>query len=306
MYIDLSKTSGASPPALGDFPAHLFGPQDAPRPTPPRFHISDDLWNGYSVEQVAKHKARLIETGRWLLPNGGGEYVVRLTIQALRPVFKDVPVEIPESVNAQLLYDFEFDGNEYVDTTCVFKKRYSGCPYSERQAALEEFAAQSFSSVGWSSRTFIAVPKWWDGEWMCFRLHSTLGEETAETVAAARDVLIMALQDRSVQKIEAEPRKPSKLWKLGIGKKRHDDAPSDTREITLYCPRRVSTANHGGTHASPKMHFRAEHTRQQPYGPRKSPSYREIVIEGTWINAADVDVSELGTPIKLYKLVGGE
>jgi hypothetical protein len=77
-------------------------------------------------------------------------------------------------------------------------------------------------------------------------------------------------------------------------------------QITLYCPRRVSTANHGGTHASPKMHFRAEHTRQQPYGPRKSPSYREIVIEGTWINAADVDVSELGTPIKLYKLVGGE
>ena len=54
------------------------------------------------------------------------------------------------------------------------------------------------------------------------------------------------------------------------------------------------------------MHFRAEHTRQQPYGPRKSPSYRQIVIEGTWINAADVDVSELGTPIKLYKLVGGE
>lgn len=299
MSIDLSKTSGASPPALGDFPAHLFGLQDTPtpRPTPPRFHISDDLWNGYNVEQVAKHKARLIETGRWLLPNGGGEYVVRLTIEALRPVFG----KIPESADAQLFYDFEFDGNEYVDTTCVFKKRYSGCPFSERQAALEEFAKQS--PVEWSWRTFIAAPKWWDGEWMCFRLHSTLGEETA---AAARDVLIMALQDRSVQKIEAEPRKPSKLWKLGIGKKRHDDAPSDTREVTLYCPRRVSTANHGGTHASPKMHFRAEHTRQQPYGPRKSPSYREIVIEGTWINAADVDVSELGTPIKLYKLVGGE
>ena len=54
---DLFKTSGTSPPAakvdLGEFPAHLFGPQDAPVP---RFHISDDLWNGYTVEQVAKQR----------------------------------------------------------------------------------------------------------------------------------------------------------------------------------------------------------------------------------------------------------
>jgi hypothetical protein len=42
------------------------------------------------------------------------------------------------------------------------------------------------------------------------------------------------------------------------------------------------------------MHYRAEHVRQQPYGPRSAPQYREVVIEGTWINAAD---AEPGTPI---------
>jgi hypothetical protein len=53
------------------------------------------------------------------------------------------------------------------------------------------------------------------------------------------------------------------------------------------------------------MHYRAEHLRNQPYGPRSNPTYREIVIEAQWINAADVDPSELGTPNRIVRLVGG-
>jgi hypothetical protein len=36
-----------------------------------------------------------------------------------------------------------------------------------------------------------------------------------------------------------------------------------------YVPRRIYTGEgHGGTHASPIMHYRAEHIRQQAIGPR--------------------------------------
>jgi hypothetical protein len=95
-------------------------------------------------------------------------------------------------------------------------------------------------------------------------------------------MLMILLHDRCVQKVEVHPR-VSKLAKLGIGKKRRDPAPVDTtREIALYVPRRIHTANHGGTHASPRMHFRAAHTRKQPYGPKDNPSYKDIRIESTW------------------------
>ena len=214
----------------------------------------------------------MIETGRWLLPNSGGRFVVRLSIQALRDIFEKDALTVPDAINAQLLYDFEFAGNDFVDTTVVFKKRYSNCPRDEKQRALEEFARQTsgaFSDNTDKSRAvFASAPKWWEDEWMCFRLHSFMGDRNPETREAARDVLIIALQDRNVEKVEAEPRKPSKLCKLGIGKRRNEDPPKDAPEITLYCPRHVSTADHGGTHASPRMHFRAEHVRKQPYGPR--------------------------------------
>jgi hypothetical protein len=73
-------------------------------------------------------------------------------------------------------------------------------------------------------------------------------------------------------------------------------------EIVLHIPRRVYTGERGGTHASPWMHCRAEHVPQQGYGPRSAPTYKEIVIEGTWIN---FDPGQAGTPIKMrraYKL----
>jgi hypothetical protein len=115
------------------------------------------------------------------------------------------------------------------------------------------------------------------------------------TMAAC--VTTILLQDRRAHKIEIGPSAKPKLRTNFL--KRRSDIPGVEQfsELALTIPRRVYTGEHGGSHASPRMHYRAEHVRQQPYGPRSAPQYREIVIEGTWINADDVDPSERGTPI---------
>jgi hypothetical protein len=149
------------------------------------------------------------------------------------------------------------------------------------------------------------VTAWWDGDEVYSRLpllpttddFKLLSEKSS---VYARDLLACLLYDRSIHRVESEPRnQPMRRRQLF-----NPDAEQSVQKITMYVPRRVSTADRGGTHASPKMHFRAEHTRQQPYGPRKSPSYREIVIAGKWINAADIDPSELGTPGRTVTLRG--
>ena len=66
---------------IGEFPAHLFA-NNAPADPVVRYHITDDLWNSFAVEQVAAQKARMIETGRWHLPNNGGAYTIRASWEA--------------------------------------------------------------------------------------------------------------------------------------------------------------------------------------------------------------------------------
>jgi hypothetical protein len=85
------------------------------------------------------------------------------------------------------------------------------------------------------------------------------------------DVLIVILQDRNVNRVESEPRPPSKKWK----RSGFYHSAQDVTETTLYCPRRISTADHGGTHASPRMHYRAEHTKMQPAWSASQPAERD-------------------------------
>lgn len=116
-------------------------------------------------------------------------------------------------------------------------------------------------------------------------------------------VLVILLHDRSVDKVEVEG---AKRHKLGIGSKKRIGVPK-VREITLYVPRRIySEGSKGGTHASPRAHYRAEHTRMQPYGPRGSGQYREITIAAMWVNAEPDEFT--GTRIKprSYKLVANK
>jgi hypothetical protein len=79
---DLSKTSGTSPPAngLGDFPAHLFAEPETMVSGPTTYHITDDLWNAYSQEQLALQTDRLKSTGRYRLP---ASFTVRLTFESV-------------------------------------------------------------------------------------------------------------------------------------------------------------------------------------------------------------------------------
>jgi hypothetical protein len=146
---------------------------------------------------------------------------------------------------------------------------------------------------------------WWQDKTLASRFPLILSDYhgkilTEDMSDSPRDMLACLLYDRSVHRVESEPRNQPHRYKALLG----SSAQQRVQQITMYVPRRVSTADHGGTHASPKMHFRAEHLRNQPYGPRKSPMYREIVIEGKWINAADIDPSEFGTPQRTVVLRG--
>src|SRR5665213_1621272 len=168
------------------------------------------------------------------------------------------------------------------------RRRFPQIALDHRQGILKECAAR------WGNG-----PYWWEGDYVCNHVSNESADDRAIAPLVAK-VLIL-LHDRATHKIEIEPRQPSKLHKLGIGKKR-PDVFDDTSEIVLTIPRRVYTGDNGGTHASPRMHYRPEHVRQQPYGSRSHPQFREVVIEETWVN---YDPNEPGTPIRLrsYKLV---
>jgi hypothetical protein len=134
---------------------------------------------------------------------------------------------------------------------------------------------------------------WWErGGWLCDQVDYVPSDELvpdAELARRALELLVVILHDRNTLKVEAQRRSRSnKLKRLGLDKQQ----PADLQEITLYCPRHFSTADGEGTHARPRMHYRAEHTRQQAHGPRSSLR-KEIVIAAQWINAADVHPVEL-------------
>jgi hypothetical protein len=147
---------------------------------------------------------------------------------------------------------------------------------------------------------------WWERDgWICDQVDYAsiiCGSPDEYHARCALELLVVILHDRNTLKVEARPRlRSNHLKRFGLNKQQ----PEGVQEITLYCPSHFSTADGDGTHARPRMHYRAEHLRNQPYGPRSNPTYREIVIEAQWINAADVDPSELGTPNRIVRLVGG-
>jgi hypothetical protein len=113
-------------------------------------------------------------------------------------------------------------------------------------------------------------------------------------------VVVILLQDRTANKIVIAPSKRPKLNLKVFQRPFKIPNNENAREILLTISRRVyprTSGKVGKAHGPHRMHYRAEHVRQQPYGPRSAPSYREIVIAGTWINASDVSPAERGTPI---------
>ena len=252
-----------------------------------RYHITDDLWASFTVEQVNKQIDRLISTGRYRLPNNGA-YTVRLACGTLygNPGMNED--------DWQEFDDFDFQGAECVAARATLRRRANPNISLERRHEILKAQEAKYPNQG---------PYWWEGNFVCNQSHVTIDKETLALMPLVAKVLIVMLHDRMTHKVEVEPSKPSKLHKLGIGKKR-PDVPDDAAEIMLTIPRRAYTGDHGGTHASPRTHYRAEHVRQQPTGSRANPVYKEIVIEGGWINKGDFDPGEPLTPIRrAYKLV---
>jgi hypothetical protein len=280
-----------------------------------RYHITDDLWNSFSVEQVRKQYTRLKETGRFEWPNPGMHVTVRVSYYALvggtqiadELAQGGIPV-LPNGHNTQTFYDFHFQvDNDRVtfDITQHIRLRRAGVPLDRTQEALVQHAD---AICAWDKSRLpfdVILKKWRDRDWLCFDVKPT-DEEKAEwdrcgVLSQAHIMLAILLHDRATNKVLVQPRPPSKLYRLGIGKKR-PPMLDETPEIVLHIPRRVYTGKHGGTHLPPRMHYRAEHVRQQPYGPRDASLRKEVVIEGTWVN---FDPAQAGTPIKRqrsYKL----
>jgi hypothetical protein len=284
-----------------------------------RYRITNDLWNTFTVEQVKKQIQRLRETGRLVIPNNGEPFTVRLDYHALMDQSFPGRIEnefggpVDDDPNYQSYLDFHFCGFICINITSVLRERHRGVPLSRTQEMLDTEAAAIVDGEkiarGHDARKFDEIIRktWREKDWFCFesQLHPKEVQEWMECGVAglAAFVLVILLHDRATHKEIVEPRK-SKLHKLGIGKPRpeYEDLP----EVTLYVPRRVYEKLGGGRHKPghhkpPRMHYRAEHVRQQVVGPRGAGQHKEIVIEGTWVN---FDPAEAGTPIKrrTYKL----
>jgi hypothetical protein len=144
---------------------------------------------------------------------------------------------------------------------------------------------------------------WWEKDYVCTRCRvpqDECEEYFEKFFEIAFNVVVILLQDRTANKIEITSTKKPRLNLPFI--KRRPQIPDNENfsEIVLTIPRRVYKKTSGGTtkpHGPHRMHYRAEHVRRQRIGPRSAPSYKEIVIAGTWINASDVSPAERGTPI---------
>lgn len=264
----------------------------------------------------------MIETGRWFPPSG--RYTLRLPFSTLFEK-ADVPTGSAEEALQQQLENAlesgeiasieEADGwtadniETFVDAVISDGKLITHHHSIRRQfPGKSVFQKQMILRSGIKappSKRYYGLREWWErGGWLCERwnvwteghpdsakLHTFIEQQ-------AVDVLTIILHDRSVCRVDIEPKADAPNWPL---LRLTDERPAIPTEITLHCPRRVYTGDNGGTHASPRAHYRAEHLRQQAHGPGRSLR-KEIVIAAQWINAADIDPSELGTPIRHYKL----
>jgi hypothetical protein len=288
----------------GDRYQRTAKPAPAKQAEPPvRYYITRELWDSFSEEQIKLQTQRLKETGRWHLPNNSGPFTIRIALEVSFEHHDGVPEGAIALHAAQMqgLIDFEMNGDKVVRISHLVRRQYPGLSADQKQQILGLPIVKRKPEC-YRDATLIA---WWEqGSWLCERgevIGATL-TYLAERAPAILDMLVIILQDRSVHRIDAELRELSPKWRrLGLAKDRPD---LHVQDVTLYCPRRVYTGEHGGTHASPRMHYRAEHPRMQPYGEGRKLR-KEMTIAAQWINGADVDAATLKAPIRHVKLVGG-
>jgi hypothetical protein len=68
--------------------------------SPVRFYLDTDLFLSFDGDQVTAQKARMMETGRWRMPNSGGRYTIRIDYYSL-PKFARMPESVPDYEKAR-------------------------------------------------------------------------------------------------------------------------------------------------------------------------------------------------------------
>jgi hypothetical protein len=340
-YLDrIAASFGKSEPAPAPWqpPAP---PKPAPAPQLPAvrrpvFEIDRDLWLTFTRDEVEKQIRLMYEQGLMEWPNNGEPFTIRIAADTLLAGMQQEGVEVTimgepwmgsdkdqwskkEIADAEALatgyYDFHFDPKgdlNYLPVEDIFplaSVSFFVKLKHHRQVALDDTeymldSDEEFVRTTMSKTPMELLERWRDGNSFSFSFRD-LEEMDAlhqdpSFAPLAVFVLCILLHDRRVHKVSIEST-VSKLHRYGIGKKRPQ---SPETVLVLHIPDRVYHGTGEGTHARPRMHFRAAHKRMQPYGPRSNPEYREIMIDAMWINRADVAPEDLGTPImpRRYKV----
>jgi hypothetical protein len=292
---------------------------------PPRYHISDALWNSFTVEGVNKTMDALCKRGGLRHPE---DFTIRLSTKALWDTAPDIfepesesREETKSSLNdlanekSQWFFDFHYYGYKdgsvmggsyfMTQTIKLFRPKV---PLQQRDLYL----AAKKKSVQ-EGTNMMPMRGWWEKNYACIEcaLSDTSSDFWDETnfpklVAA---VLIICLHERTVQRVVVEPRPP----KSRIAKKlaaRRSNSEQETPETVLYVPARFYKPGSGtttGTHAPKHLHYRNSHWRRQPYGSRTNPTYKDVWIEGMFINATDcteAEKAEVKIRPRNFKLLG--
>jgi hypothetical protein len=294
---------------------------------PPRYHITDTLWDSFTIEGVNKTMDALCKRGELRHPE---DFTVRVSAQALWKTAPDIfepESEILEDTTysfsnlanekSQWFFDFHYygykngsvSGGSYFITQTIKLSRPE-IPLQQRDLYLS--AKKKSMQEGLKLQSDVPIRGWWEKDYACieYALSDTLSDFWDETnfpelVAA---VLIICLHERTVQRVIVEPRKPPKSR---IAKKlaaRRSNSEQETPETVLYVPARFYKPGGGtSTHAPKHLHYRNPHWRRQPYGPRSNPSYMDVWIEGMFINDADcteAEKAEVKIRTRNFKLLG--
>jgi hypothetical protein len=140
---------------------------------------------------------------------------------------------------------------------------------------------------------------WWEkNDWVCQRCKCddrppAIGEDANLAhpliAAALRDVLVLSLMDRNT--VKADP--PRYDRNKPMQRPGPYSPEQEVKEVVIYCAGRISNADGSTSHASPKMHRRRVHPRTIHRGTDKQ---RTMYIEAVWINAGEMDTSNLPEP----------
>ncbi len=139
---------------------------------------------------------------------------------------------------------------------------------------------------------------WWEKNYACIEYPVTdteFWQNQTPFPEMAAWVLITCLYERSVQRVVIEPSKPKSRIAKKLAARRSNNQPDTAPETVLYVPARFYKPGSDttiGTHAPKHLHYRNPHWRRQPYGSRDNPCYRDVWIEGMFINAMDCTEAE--------------